>query len=42
MTNGFFLLAMLPQLGTAVLAYPIAAQLVGLVDRLRLIPVREV
>ncbi len=36
------LLAMLPQIGLSVLAYPLAAQLVGLVDRLRLIPVREV
>lgn len=34
--------AMLPQLGLAVLAYPIGAQLVGLVDRLRLIPIRVV
>jgi rod shape-determining protein MreD len=40
--HGMLPLAMLPQLGAAVLAYPIAAQLVGLVDRLRLIPVREV
>lgn len=36
------LLAMLPQIALSILAYPITAQLVGLVDRLRLIPVREV
>lgn len=36
------LLAMVPQIGLSILAYPLAAQLVGLVDRLRLIPVREV
>jgi len=36
------LLAMLPQIALSILTYPIAAQLVGLVDRLRLIPVREV
>lgn len=36
------LLAMLPQIAVSILAYPLAAQLVGLVDRLRLIPVREV
>lgn len=36
------LLAMLPQIGLSILAYPVAAQLVGLFDRLRLIPVREV
>lgn len=41
-SNGVLLIAMAPQLAMAVLAYPIAAQLVGLVDRLRLIPVREV
>lgn len=40
--DGRLLVAMLPQLASAILAYPIAAQLVGLVDRLRLIPVREV
>lgn len=37
----FVLAAMLPQLGLAVLAYPITAQIVGLVDRLRLIPIRQ-
>lgn len=36
------LLAMLPQIGLSILAYPLAVQLVGLFDRLRLIPVREV
>lgn len=36
------LLAMLPQIGLAILAYPLAVQIVGLFDRLRLIPVREV
>jgi hypothetical protein len=33
---------MLPQIALSILTYPIATQLVGLVDRLRLIPVREV
>jgi rod shape-determining protein MreD len=36
------LLAMLPQIGLSILAYPLTAQVVGLVDRLRLIPVRKV
>lgn len=36
------LLAMLPQIALSILAYPIAVQIVGLFDRLRLIPVREV
>ncbi len=36
------LLAMLPQIGLSILAYPLAVQIVGLADRLRLIPVRVV
>lgn len=36
------LLAMLPQIVLSILAYPIAVQVVGLFDRLRLIPVRVV
>ena len=31
---------LLPQLGFAILAYPLAARLVGLADRFRLIPIR--
>lgn len=37
-----FLLAMLPQIALSILIYPIAVQVVGLIDRLRLIPVRVV
>lgn len=36
------LTAMLPQIGLSILSYPIAAQIVGLFDRIRLVPVREV
>lgn len=36
------LLAMVPQMLLSILAYPIAAQLVGLFDRIRLIPIRKV
>jgi len=36
------LLAILPQIALSILAYPLATQFVGLVDRLRLVPVREV
>ncbi len=36
------MLAMLPQIALSVLAYPIAVQIVGLIDRARLIPVRVV
>ncbi|MDT9012153.1 rod shape-determining protein MreD [Novosphingobium sp. APW14] len=36
------LLAMLPQIALSILIYPIAVQVVGLIDRLRLIPVRVV
>ena len=32
---------LLPQLAVAVLAYPVAAKLVGLADRFRLIPIRK-
>lgn len=35
-------LVLLPQLAVAVLAYPVAARLVGLADRFRLIPIRTV
>ncbi len=35
-------LVLLPQLAVAVLAYPVAAKLVGLADRFRLIPIRTV
>ena len=35
-------LVVLPQLGAAILLYPLAARLVALCDRFRLIPIREV
>jgi rod shape-determining protein MreD len=41
-TNGINPTILLPQLGLAILAYPIVARLVGLADRLRLIPIKAV